>query len=87
MPNAQVSVPSQLLVGDQRATFLPPAAKLGQGHIFRSVCQEFRPRGGACIAGGHAWQGACMAGGGAHAWQEGVHGGGACVADTTRYGQ
>ena len=33
--------------------------------------------GGACMAGGHAWQGVCMAGGmhgGEHAWQ------GACVA-------
>ena len=39
------------------AFFLPPATKLGQGNIFRSVCQ-----------GGHAWQGACVAGGG-RAWQ------------------
>ena len=57
--------------------FLPPATKLGQGNIFRSVCQEFCPQGGACVAGGmhgggmhgrghvwwgHAWQGACMVG-------------------------
>ena len=101
---------------------LPPVTKLGQGNIFTNVCQEFRPRGGACMAGGvhgggHVWQGgmhcrgACMAGGG-HVWQGvgmcgrgacmagGVHGTGracvvaghawhrgACVADTTRYGQ
>ena len=26
-------------------TSLPPATKLGQGHIFRSVCQEFCPQG------------------------------------------
>ena len=51
---------------------LPPATKLGQGNIFRSVCQEFCPQGdmhgsGACMAGaGHAWQGACMVGGGVH---------------------
>ena len=44
-------------------------------------------RGGGGMHGrGHAWQGACMAGGvcgreGGRAWQ------GACVADTTRYGQ
>ena len=25
---------------------LPPATKLGQGNIFRSVCQEFCPQGG-----------------------------------------
>ena len=25
---------------------LPPATKLGQGNIFRSVCQEFCPHGG-----------------------------------------
>ena len=69
---------------------LQSATKLGQGNIFRSVCQEF-------CRGGHAWQGACVAGG--------MHGRGrawwACVAwgwvhvwqartppaDTTRYGQ
>ena len=39
---------------------LPPATKLGQGNIFRSVCQEFCPWGGGmcgegvCMAGGHA---------------------------------
>ena len=67
--------------------FLPPATKLGQGNIFRSVCQEFCPQGGgsmhgrgACMAGGvcmvggmHGREGVCMAGG--HAWW-----GGACVA-------
>ena len=52
---------------------------------------------GACIAGGYVWQGACVAGGrvcmaGGHVWQGacmagGVHGGGVCMADTTRYGQ
>ena len=46
---------------------------LGQGNIFRSVCQEFRPQGRG-IAGGCAWPGgSCMARGG-------VHGGGhACL--------
>ena len=36
--------------------FLPPATKLGQGNIFRSVCQQFCPQGGC------AWLlgGACM---------------------------
>ena len=60
---------------------LPPAAKLGQGNIFRSVCQEFCPRGGGCAwrggvrqGGMHGGGGACMAGGhmhgrGVHAWQ------------------
>ena len=62
-----------------RPTFLLPATKLGQGNIFRSVCQEFCPRG-PCMVGGHAWQGACIAGGGpcmvgGHEWQ------GACMAD------
>ena len=66
-----------------------------------SVCPQ--SGGGACVAGGHAWQWACVAGGacmvggcawqggmhgGGHAWQgwQGVHGRGAYVADTTRYG-
>ena len=31
--------------------FLPAATKLGQGNIFRSVCQEFCPQGG----GGWVW--------------------------------
>ena len=48
--------------------FLPPATKFGQGNIFRSVCQEFCPRGEGG-RGGRAWQGecawwvACVAGG------------------------
>ena len=39
----------------QPAFFLPPATKLGQGNIFRGVCQEFCSQGGcripACLAG------------------------------------
>ena len=53
---------------------LRSATKLGQGNIFRSVCQEFCPQRGE----GHAWQGACVAGsvrGRGHAWQGG---GGIC---------
>ena len=47
---------------------LPPATKLGQSNIFRSVFQEFCPRGwgvrgrGTCMAGGVRGEGACMAG-------------------------
>ena len=42
---------------------LPPATKLGQGNIFRSVCQEFCPQGGGGMcSGGHAWQGVCVVG-------------------------
>ena len=29
--------------------FLPPATKLGQGNIFRSLCQEFCPQVGGCL--------------------------------------
>ena len=29
--------------------YLSAATKLGQGNIFRSVCQEFCPRGGGCL--------------------------------------
>ena len=67
--------------------FLPPATKLGQGNIFRSVCQEFCP-GGAFVAGGMHGRGACVAGGmciaggmhgRGHAWQRGMHGRGACM--------
>ena len=51
--------------------------KLGQGNIFRSLCQEFCPQGDMHDRG-HAWQGACMAGGmhgrgKVHAWQGGIH--------------
>ena len=35
-------------------TLLPSATKLGQGNIFRSVCQEFCPRGGGVSAPLHA---------------------------------
>ena len=64
---------------------LPPATKLGQGNIFRSVCQKFCPQGA-----GHAWQGVHAQGGmhGRGVWGVCVcRGRGACVADTTRYGQ
>ena len=30
---------------------LPPATKLGQGNIFRSVCQEFCPQRGGWVSG------------------------------------
>ena len=47
----KVSEPGKLV-------FLPPVTKLGQGNIFRSVCQEFCPQGwGVCMAGGHEWHG------------------------------
>ena len=36
--------------------FLPPATKLGQGNIFRSVCQEFCSHLGAVHAGRHRQQ-------------------------------
>ena len=65
--------------------FLPPATKLGQGNIFRSVCQEFCSRRG----GGHVWwgcvhgRGACVVGvcvvGGMHGGDMCVCGGGACM--------
>ena len=66
---------------------LPPATKLGQGNIFRSVCQQFCPQGGhAWLLGGHAWfylGGACMVLFRGHAWfyLGGMHGfilGGLC---------
>ena len=69
---------------------LPPPTKLGQGNIFRSVCQEFCPQGGGMYG-----RGECMARGGMCVWWGGMHGrggicgrgcawqGGACVA----YGQ
>ena len=41
-----VNIYMQKLLGD----FLPPATKLGQGNIFRSVCQEFCPQGGGVWA-------------------------------------
>ena len=56
---------------DPLTASLPPATKLGQGNIFRSVC----PQGGglhgrgvcmvgrACVAGGMHGRGACVAGG------------------------
>ena len=45
-----------------------------EGYVFTSVWHSVHRGIGACVAGGHAWQGACMAGamhGRGHAWQEG----------------
>ena len=83
-------------VSTENEQFLLPATKLRQGNVFTSVCQEFCPQWGACMAGGWAcmvgacaWQGVYMAGGmcgGGHAWQGStcgrgcVHGTGVCVA-------
>ena len=36
--------------------YLPPTTKLGQGNIFRSVCQEFCPWGGGVVVSQHALQ-------------------------------
>ena len=41
--------------------FLPPAMKLRKGNVFTSVSRILSTGGGACMARGHAWQGACMA--------------------------
>ena len=64
------------------AIFLPPAMKLGQGNIFRSVCPHSVHRGGgACVV---APGGVCMVAlGGMHGCSGGGHvwllPGGACV--------
>ena len=41
---------------EARTKFLPPATKLGQGNIFRSVCQEFCSHLGAVHAGRYGEQ-------------------------------
>ena len=58
---------------------LPPATKLGQGNIFRSVCQEFCPQSGGYMTGGAM----CGKGGmhvRGHVWQGGPVWWGACEA-------
>ena len=50
---------------------LPPANQVCEGYVFTPICHSVQ-RGGACVAGGHAWQGGAMCGRGC-AWQ------GACV--------
>ena len=42
--------------------------------------------GGGCMAEGHIWQGVCMAGGVMHGRGGSMRGRGACMPDTTRYG-
>ena len=68
---------------------------LGQGNVLSSVCQGFCPQEGDMRDRGRAWrgEGVCMVEGGGgmcgrgHVWWGGVHGRGACMTDTTRYGQ
>ena len=58
-----------LLLLRNRVKLLPPATKLGQGNIFRSMCQEFCPQWGKVWQGLCAWQGGMHGRG--HAWQGG----------------
>ena len=44
--------------------FLPPGNEVCEGNVFTDVCLS--TGGGACVAGGHAWQG--------HPWQGGIRG-------------
>ena len=52
--------------------FTASRRSLGQGNIFRSVCQEFCPQGGGYLLRGGAWSGEVSAPGGA--WSRGVSG-------------
>ena len=51
-------------------TFLPPANEVCEGYVFTGVCLS---------TVGHAWQGACMAGGCVWQGEGGMHGGGGGV--------
>ena len=44
------------LICDPKVRYLPPATKLGQGNIFRSVCQEFCSHPAAVHAGRYGQQ-------------------------------
>ena len=57
-----------------RNALLPPATKLGQGNIFRSVCQEFCPQGRGDVRGRRGMHGS---GDGGCAWRGGMCGRGA----------
>ena len=49
--NAPCNFPLRIYYKFSGNSYLPPATKLGQGNIFRSVCQEFCPRGGGvCLS-------------------------------------
>ena len=62
------------------ARFLLPVTKLGQGNIFRSVCQEFCPQGeGHVWQMWGAWQGTCLVGGACVVGGRGVCGKGECM--------
>ena len=45
-----------MLLRSLRTPYLPPATKLGQGNIFRSMCQEFCSHPGAVHAGRYEQQ-------------------------------
>ena len=70
----------------RKLIYYRPQTKLGQGNIFRSMCQEFCTQGGGCGRGGMCGRGVCMAEGacmaGGCAWQGEGHAwrGGACMA-------
>ena len=79
---------------DPHKSYLLPPANESLRRLCFYTCLSFCPQGGACVVGGHVWQGVCLAGGvcdgghawqGRHAWQGGMHGRGrawqgACMA-------
>ena len=57
------------------------------GHVWQGHAWQGSVWWGVGVTGGMCGrEGTCLPGGG-HVWQGGMHGGGGCMADTTRYGQ
>ena len=54
--NYTMRLPSEASLTREVLSFIPSATKLGQGNIFRSVCQEFCSHPGAMHAGRYGQQ-------------------------------
>ena len=74
--------PSTSTITQFSECLLPPANEVWSNVIFLHLSVILFTGGGRVWQGGHAWHGGVRG-----SWAGGMHGRGACVADTTIYGQ
>ena len=82
-PNLAMQICPKEIIWPTQIIFIT-ARKRSLRRLCFYTCLSFCPLGGACVVGGHVWQGVCLAGGvcgGGHAWQGRHAWQGACMAE------